>query len=118
MGIALQVFLTVTVLIFMLVIVNYLRKGTLTFQYSLIWFVLAFALLICILFPDILISLSHLVGVEVASNFVFLVEGIFVLVLLISLTLIVSKQRKQIVRLTQRMAIIEKRLRALEEKEQ
>ena len=106
MGIALQVFLTVTVLIFMLVIVNYLRKGTLTFQYSLI------------LFPNILISLSHLVGVEVASNFVFLVEGIFVLVLLISLTLIVSKQRKQIVRLTQRMAIIEKRLRALEEKEQ
>lgn len=118
MGIALQVFLTVTVLIFMLVIVNYLRKGTLTFQYSLIWFVLAFALLVCILFPNILISLSHLVGVEVASNFVFLVEGIFVLVLLISLTLIVSKQRKQIVRLTQRMAIIEKRLRALEEKEQ
>ena len=117
MGIALQVFLTVTVLIFMLVIVNYLRKGTLTFQYSLIWFVLAFALLVCILFPNILISLSHLVGVEVASNFVFLVEGIFVLVLLISLTLIVSKQRKQIVRLTQRMAIIEKRLRALEEKE-
>ena len=118
MGIALQVFLTVTVLIFMLVIVNYLRKGTLTFQYSLIWFVLAFALLVCILFPNILISLSHLVGVEVASNFVFLVEGIFVLVLLISLTLIVSKQRKQMVRLTQRMAIIEKRLRALEEKEQ
>ena len=118
MGIALQVFLTVTVLIFMLVIVNYLRKGTLTFQYSLIWFVLAFALVVCILFPHILISLSHLVGVEVASNFVFLVEGIFVLVLLISLTLIVSKQRKQIVRLTQRMAIIEKRLRALEEKEQ
>ena len=118
MGIALQVFLTVTVLIFMLVIVNYLRKGTLTFQYSLIWFVLAFALLVCILFPNILISLSHLVGVEVASNFVFLVEGIFVLVLLMSLTLIVSKQRKQIVRLTQRMAIIEKRLRALEEKEQ
>ena len=118
MCIAFQVFLTVTVLIFMLVIVNYLIKGTLTFQYSLIWFVLAFALLVCILFPNILISLSHLVGVEVASNFVFLVEGIFVLVLLISLTLIVSKQRKQIVRLTQRMAIIEKRLRALEEKEQ
>ena len=115
MGIALQVFLFVTVLIFMAVIVNYLRKGTLTFQYSLIWFVLAFALLVCIVFPDVLISLSHVVGVEVASNFVFLVEGIFVLVLLISLTLIVSKQRKQIVRLTQRMAIIEKRLRALEE---
>jgi hypothetical protein len=89
----------------------------LTFQYSLIWFVLGFALVLCILFPDILINLSHVVGVEVASNFVFLVEGIFVLVLLISLTLIVSKQRKQIVRLTQRMAIIEKRLRALEDKE-
>ncbi|MBQ3011428.1 MAG: DUF2304 family protein, partial [Oscillospiraceae bacterium] len=45
MGFSLQIFLFLTVLIFMLVIVNYLRKGTLTFQYSLIWFVLAFALL-------------------------------------------------------------------------
>ena len=72
--------------------------------------------MLCIIFPDILINASHIVGVEVASNFVFLVEGIFVLVLLISLTLIVSKQRKQIVRLTQRMAILERRLRELEEK--
>ena len=117
MGLALQIFMFMNVMIFMAVIVNYLRKGTLTFQYSLIWFVLAFALLVCIIFPDILINLSHVVGVEVASNFVFLVEGIFVLVLLISLTLIVSKQRKQIVRLTQRLAIVEKRLRALEDKE-
>lgn len=117
MGLSLRIFLFVTVLLFMALIVNYLRKGTLTFQYSLIWFVLAFALLVCIVFPDILIHLSHVIGVEVASNFVFLVEGIFVLVLLISLTLIVSKQRKQIVRLTQRLAIVEKRLRALEDKE-
>ena len=92
------------------------EDGKLTFQYSLIWFVLGFGLMLCIIFPNILIDASHIVGVEVASNFVFLVEGIFVLVLLISLTLIVSKQRKQIVRLTQRMAILERRLRELEEK--
>lgn len=117
MVLSLQIFLFVVVCVFLLVIVNYLRNGKLTFQYSLIWFVLAFALMVCIIFPDILINASHIVGVEVASNFVFLVEGIFVLVLLISLTLIVSKQRKQIVRLTQRMAIMERRLRELEEKQ-
>lgn len=115
MSVALQVFLFAVVVAFLLVIVNYLRKGKLTFQYSLIWFVLSFTLMVCILFPNVLIDASHIVGVEVASNFVFLVEGIFVLVLLISLTLIVSKQRKQIVRLTQCVAILEQRLRALEE---
>ena len=117
MTLSLQIFLFAVVVAFMLVIVNFLRNGKLTFQYSLIWFVLGFVLMLCIIFPDILISASHIVGVEVASNFVFLVEGIFVLVLLISLTLIVSKQRKQIVRLTQRMAILERRLRELETKE-
>ena len=117
MVLSLQIFLFVVVCVFLLVIVNYLRNGKLTFQYSLIWFVLAFALMVYIIFPDILINASHIIGVEVASNFVFLVEGIFVLVLLISLTLIVSKQRKQIVRLTQRMAIMERRLRELEEKQ-
>lgn len=118
MDTSLQIFLFLVVVIFLLVIVNYLRKGKLTFQYSLIWFVVAFALMFCILFPDVLINFSHIVGVEVASNFVFLAEGVFVLVILISLTLIVSKQRKQIVRLTQRMALMEKRLRELEKKEQ
>lgn len=117
MTLSLQIFLFAVVVVFMLVIVNYLRSGKLTFQYSLIWFLLGFVLMLCIIFPDVLISASHIVGVEVASNFVFLVEGIFVLVLLISLTLIVSKQRKQIVRLTQRMAIMERRLRELENKE-
>jgi len=113
---SLQIFLFAVIFVFFLVIVNYLRNGKLTFQYSLIWFVAGVALLICVLFPNLLIAISHIIGVEVASNFVFLVEGVFVLVILISLTLIVSKQRKQIVRLTQRMALMEKRLRELEEK--
>lgn len=112
---SLQVVLFLLVLTFLLVIVNYLRNGKLTFQYSLIWFVVGFGLMFCILFPDILIGFSHIIGVEVASNFVFLAEGVFVLILLLSLTLIVSKQRKQIVRLTQRMALMEKRLRELEQ---
>ena len=116
MELSLQITLTVVVVLFLLMIVNDLRRGKLIFQYSLIWFVLAFALLLCIIFPQIPISLAAFVGVEVPSNFVFLVEGVFVLVILVSLTAIVSKQRMQIIRLTQQLAILERRVRELENK--
>lgn len=116
MELSLQISLLVAVLLFLALIINDLRRGKLIFQYSLIWFVLAFMLLVCILVPELPFAAAALIGVEVPSNFVFLVEGLFVLLILVSLTAIVSKQRMHIIRLTQHMAIMEKRLRELEEK--
>lgn len=116
MSFALQIVLLVLVFIFLLVIVHLLRKGKLSLKYSLIWIFSSIILLIMIIFPQLSIQVSKWVGVEVPSNFIFMIEGVFVLIILISLTLIVSNQTSRLTRLTQTIAILERRIRDLEEK--
>ena len=116
MSLALQIVLLVLVFIFLLAIIHLLRKGKLSLKYSLIWIFSSIILLIMIIFPQLSIQVSKWIGVEVPSNFIFMLEGIFVLVILISLTLIVSNQTSRLTRLTQAVAILERRIRDLEEK--
>ena len=114
MPFALQLTLLVLVLAFLGVILYRLRTDKMTLQYSLIWLLAGGMLLLFLLFPGVLTELARLVGVEVTSNFVFLIEGVFVLIILLLLTGVVSKQRRQIVRLAQEIALLERRLRDLE----
>ncbi len=116
MELILQLVLLGLVLIFLAVIINFLRKGTLTLKYSLIWIAACFALLIFLLIPQLPKALAILIGIKVSSNLIFMLEAIFVLIILISLTLIVSKQNSRIVKLIQNAAIMESRIRKLENK--
>ncbi len=116
MELILQLVLLGLVLIFLAVIINFLRKGTLTLKYSLIWIAACFALLIFLLIPQLPKALASLIGIKVSSNLIFMLEAIFVLIILISLTLIVSKQNSRIVKLIQNAAIMESRIRKLENK--
>lgn len=112
---ALQILLLVLVIASEGAIIILLKKETLALKYALIWLFLGLVLLIMVLFPDLFISLSGFLGFEVTSNFVFLVEGVFVLVILVSLTVIVSKHSAKIMRLVQVIGILDKRVRDLEE---
>ena len=114
MELVLHLVLLALVLIFLISIFNFLRKGTLTLKYSLIWIAACFVLLLLLLIPGLPQHLADIIGIEVSSNFVFMLEGIFVLIILISLTLIVSKQNTRIVRLVQITATLEERIRKLE----
>ncbi|MDD6236592.1 MAG: DUF2304 domain-containing protein [Clostridiales bacterium] len=112
---ALQILLLILVLASEGAIILLLKKGTLTLKYALVWLLLGLVLLIMVIFPDLFISLSRILGFEVTSNFVFLVEGVFVLVILVSLTVIVSKHAAKLTRLIQTIGILDKRVRELEE---
>ena len=115
MTVALQILLLVLVLASEGAIILLLKKGTLTLKYALVWLLLGLVLLVMVIFPDLFISLSHFLGFEVSSNFIFLVEGIFVLVILVSLTVIVSRHTAKLTRLIQTIGILDKRVRELEE---
>lgn len=114
MGINLRVFLIICVLIYLAVIVQLLRKKKLNLRYTLIWIFAAAALLFMAIFPNVIVSITHLLGINLPSNFIFIVEGIFVLVILLSLTSIVSHLSNRILKLIQTQALLEKRVRDLE----
>lgn len=118
MEFGLQVFLIVCVFIYLAIIIQLLRKKKLNLRYTLIWLLAATAMLVMGFFPNLVVALTGLVGIQIPSNFVFVIEGIFVLMILLSLTSIVSNLSNKVLRLTQTQALLEKRIRDLEQKQE
>jgi hypothetical protein len=111
----LQYFFIIGVVFFFGIIIFFLRKKALSLKYTLLWLVSAFVMLIVSIFPSILVFISEKLGFQVVSNALFALVLGFVLIILLSLTSIVSKQTEKIKTLVQVIAILEKRVRELEE---
>ena len=115
MNLTLRIFFGIVDLIFLVVILNMLKKKKLNLKYTLTWLFAAFALLVVDCFPKIIEGIMNLVGVASPVSMVFVLEALFVLVILLSLTAIVSHLTERVYRLTQTIAIMEKKIRELEE---
>ena len=115
MNLTLRIFFGIVDLIFLVVILNMLKKKKLNLKYTLTWLFAAFALLVVDCFPQIIEGIMNLVGVASPVSMVFVLEALFVLVILLSLTAIVSHLTERVYRLTQTIAIMEKKIRELEE---
>lgn len=86
-------------------------KGRLLLKYSLLWLGLALIACLCAIFPAPLFSFAHLLGFNVASNFVFFVALFFFMVIALSLSIIVSKQQTRTKTLVQELALLEHNIR-------
>jgi len=104
------------ILCFFGVIVFFFRKAVLSLKYSLLWLFSALIMLVVSIFPNIMEFVARLLGFEVPSNALFSLLLGFVIIILLQLTSIVSKQTERIKTLVQTNALLEKRVRELEEK--
>jgi hypothetical protein len=112
----LQYIFIVGVVFFFGIIIFFLRKKALSLKYTLLWLISGFAMLLVSIFPDILTFISKILGFQVASNALFTLLLGFFLMILLSLTSIVSWQTEKIKTLAQTIALLEKRMREMEEK--
>lgn len=83
-----------------------LRKGRIPIKYALVWYFSSVSLFLVALFPFILEALATFLGFKTVSN---LVVGIIISLLLfitMSLTIIVSGQKKKITLLIQEVSIL------------
>lgn len=115
MDITLRIFLIIGILVFLVIILQMLKNKKLNLKYTLVWLLSAFVMLIATIFPGIVNIVAASIGIISPVNFVFVLEGMFVLLILLSLTAIVSHINNRIYRLIQSLAILEKRVRELEE---
>lgn len=92
-----------------------LKKQKLAVQYAIIWLLSGFVLLIFALFPYVVLVLGDILHVLNPVNFIFLVILAFVLLILLSLSAVVSGFALRIKRLTQNAALLERRIRELEQ---
>jgi Uncharacterized conserved protein (DUF2304). len=113
----LKFILVLGVLLYLFVIFYLLKKKKLSVQFSIVWLFSGFVMLVFALFPGVVYILGDIVRVINPVNFVFSVLFVFVLLILLSLSSALSVYSEKIKRLTQHVALLEERIRELENEE-
>jgi len=95
----------VLAVLFMLLILDLIRRDRLLERYSIVWFVMGLAMLAGAAFPGLLELLARALGVRDVTIALFSVVLIILLALSLNFSVIASRQAKQITRLAQQSAI-------------
>jgi hypothetical protein len=98
-----------------LVVVELIRRRRLMERYALLWLAAAAMLFVLALWQGLLTTLSADVGIRSPPNALFAVGFAFVVVLLLSVSLVISRLSEQNKQLAQRVALLADRLRQLEQ---
>ncbi|MBE5789030.1 MAG: DUF2304 domain-containing protein [Clostridiales bacterium] len=113
-----QFFAIAAVALFFLLVFFLLKKNRLSLRYSLLWLLSGVIMLVLALFPGLLDRFARLIGIYSSVNALFAVIFFCGLMLMISFTVIVSREKQEIVRSIQRTALLEKRIQDLEKRMQ
>lgn len=114
----LQLFAIVVGVIFLVMMIELIRKNRVTLKYALLWLFSGLVLLVLAIFPQVLNWVAGLIGVYSPVNALFAILLCCGLVLMISFSVIVSGNKKAVVRLTQKISLLENRIRELEKQTQ
>ena len=112
----LRVVLIVAIIVYFIMILNFLKNKTLELRYTLLWMFAGMILAVLVIWPELLSRLVRLVGIQSNMNGLFIMAIAFIVMIMMSLTSIVSRQTNKIRHLIQEIAILEKRVRELEKK--
>lgn len=111
----LRLVLIIGVISYFVIILMFLKKKSLTLKYTLLWLVAGVVLGIMVVWPATLTKFIHLLGIIDNMNGLFILCIAFIIMILMSLTSIVSRQAEKIKNLTQTISKMEKRIRELED---
>lgn len=112
----LRVVLIVAIIVYFIMILIFLKNKTLELRYTLLWMFAGMILAVLVIWPELLSRLVRLVGIQSNMNGLFIMAIAFIVMIMMSLTSIVSRQTNKIRHLIQEIAILEKRVRELEKK--
>ena len=111
----LKLYMILGAVILLAVIFCLLKRGLMSVKYSLLWLLLAVCLVIAAAVPYTVFVLRDLLDIQMPVNLIFLLMFCFVLVVLLSLSVAITQLAEKCKRLTQANAILEKRVRDLED---
>lgn len=109
-----QKLIAVTLSILLLIfIIELIRRRHLKERYALLWLATGIVLLILSVNTNLLFYISRFLGIAVASNALFFLSILFLVLIVLSLTIVVSNLSKKNVRITQEFAILSRKLEEL-----
>lgn len=113
----LRLSLIIAVVCYFAVILYFLKQKALNLKYTLLWLVAGLIMGILVVVPELLKTIIHIFGIQDNMNGLFIFAIGFIIMILLSLTSIASRQNRKLRTLTQELAILEKRVRDLEQKD-
>ena len=116
MSVTLQLELLLGSVCLLAVIFYMLKKNLLSVKYSLLWLFFAAALILFAAVPYVVYVLRDILNIEIPVNLVFVLLFCFVLLVLLSVSVAISQLAEKAQRLAQSNALLEKRVRELENK--
>ena len=117
MSIALRISLLVAIAAYLVLILVLLRKKSFNLKYSLLWLCMAAVMLVMVAFPGMVQFIAHKIGVTLPINAIFMAFIFIILLMLVSMTSIVSKQHREIKTLIQNVSLLKKEVEDLKNKQ-
>ena len=111
----LQIFMLLAVALYFVLLVFFLRRKRINLKYTLLWIFSGVVMLLLALFPGILDRIAAMVGIASPVNALFAIALFCIIIILMSLTAIVSRLNNQLLQLAQANALLEQRVREMEE---
>ncbi|GHU40900.1 hypothetical protein FACS1894111_02320 [Clostridia bacterium] len=108
--------LGIGVLVYFLIVIHLLRLRLLDLKYTLLWLGAGLFMAVLVIWPEPISLLVNALGITLPVNGVFTIFIALILIIVMTLTSIVSMQTKRIKRLVQQLALLEHRIRELEER--
>lgn len=112
----LQIVLIIAIVIYFIIILYFLKNKALELKYTLIWLVAGGVMLVLVAFPQLMSVIVRLLGIQSSMNGLYIALISFMIMILMTLTSIVSRNAYKAKTLIQEIAILEKRVRDLEKK--
>lgn len=111
----LRISLIAAVICYFIVILYFLKQQALNLKYTLLWLLAGLVMGILVMVPELLVHIIRIFGIQDNMNGLFIFCIGFILMILLSLTSIASRQNNKVRRLIQEISILDKRIRELEE---
>lgn len=113
---ALQLFLLLAITLYFFALVHFSRRKRVEPKYMLLWIISGVIMIALTLFPALLNRVSRFLGIYDPTNALFAIVLFCVIIILMALTAILSHHNADIIRLVQENALLEQRIRELENK--
>ncbi|MBD5494020.1 MAG: DUF2304 domain-containing protein [Lachnospiraceae bacterium] len=111
----LRITLIAAVICYFILILYFLKNRALNLKYTLLWLLSGAVMGLFVIFPELLTYIIHIFGIEDNMNGLFIMCIGFMLMIMMALTSIASRQNMKIRSLVQEIGILDKRIRELEE---
>ncbi|WIY82625.1 DUF2304 domain-containing protein [Propionimicrobium sp. PCR01-08-3] len=110
------IFFLITAVLTLILLFNLVRSRRLREKYVALWMLVGLVIIVLALFPGLLSSLAHLVGVQVPSNLLFALAILLLLAVCLQLSLEVSKTEAKSRTLAEHVAILDLQMRRLDDR--